>query len=49
MCLELIMRAVVVALDGGFLDGSVHAFDLTIGPGMVDLCGAIFDAMLKAA
>jgi hypothetical protein len=39
----------VVALDGGFLDGPVHAFDLPIGPGMVDLCHAMFDAMLTAA
>ena len=49
MCLELVLEAVVIALDGGFLDGSVHAFDLTIGPWVVDLCGAMFDAMLKAA
>lgn len=48
MRLELVMRAVVVALDGGFLDGPVHALDLTIGPGMVDLCHAVFDAMLTA-
>jgi hypothetical protein len=46
---ELVMRAVVVALDGGFLDGPVHAFDLTIGPGMIDLCSAMLDAMLTAA
>ena len=39
----------MVALDGGFLDCSVYAFDLTIAPGIVDLCDAMFDPMLKAA
>jgi hypothetical protein len=33
------------AFDGGFLDGSVHAFDLTIGPGMVRLGEAVFDSL----
>ena len=43
------MAVVVVTLDGRLLDGPVHSFDLTVGPGMVDLGAAVFDAMLAAA
>ena len=32
---ELLVGLVMVALDGGVLDGSVHPLDLTVGPGMV--------------
>lgn len=32
--LELLMAVIVVAFDGGFLDCSVHPFDLSVGPGM---------------
>jgi hypothetical protein len=32
---ELGVGAVVVTLNGRLLEGSVHPFDLTIGPGMV--------------
>ena len=42
------MAGVVVALDGGIFDGSVHALDLTIGPGMVRLGQAMFDSILCA-
>jgi hypothetical protein len=42
---ELFVRVVEEAFDGGFLDGSVHAFDLTIGPGMVRLGEAVFDSV----
>ena len=45
---ELIAAVVVVALDGGFLDRAVHAFDLAVGPGMSDLCQAVFDPILLA-
>ena len=31
------VAVVVVAFDGGFFDGSVPAFDLFVGPGMVGL------------
>ena len=41
---ELFVRVIEEALDGGFLDGSVHAFDLTIGPGMTDLGQPVLDA-----
>ena len=45
---ELIVAVVVIALDGGFLDGSVHAFDLTVGPGVLDLGQSMLDAVLSA-
>ena len=32
---EAVVAVVVVALDGGFLDGAVDAFDLAVGPGVV--------------
>ena len=41
------MAVVVVALDGGLLDRSVHAFDLPVGPGMIRLCQPMFDAVQK--
>ena len=47
--LELLMAVVVVALDGGLLDGAVHAFDLTVGPGMFDFGEPVLDAVLAAA
>ena len=49
MGFELIVSIIVIALDGGFLDRPVHAFDLTIGPGMLDLGQSMFDAILLAA
>jgi hypothetical protein len=42
---ELFMGVVEVALDGGILDGSVHALDLPVGPGMVGLSQSVFDPM----
>ncbi len=45
IAVELLVRVVEEAFDGGFLDGSVHAFDLTIGPGMVRLGEAVFDSV----
>jgi len=41
---ELVMGVVEVSLDGGVLDGPVHAFDLPVGPGMVGLGEAVFDS-----
>ena len=46
---ELLVAVVVVAFDGGFLDGSVHPFDLPVGPGMLHLCAPVLDAVLVAA
>lgn len=36
----------MVSLDGGFLDGAVHAFDLAVRPWMIDLGCPVFDVML---
>ena len=49
VCFELIVSIVMIALDGGFLDCAVHALDLTIGPGMLDLGQPMFDPVLLAA
>lgn len=49
VCFELIVSIVMVALDGRFLDRAVHALDLAIGPGMLDLGQPMFDAILLAA
>lgn len=38
-----------VALGGCFLDGSMHGFDPTIGPGLFDLGEPVLDAILAAA
>ena len=43
--LELGMGAVVIAFDGGLFQGTVHPFDLTIGPGVMGLRQAVFDAV----
>ena len=37
------MTVVVVTLNGGFLDGSVHALDLTVGPRMVGFGQTMLD------
>jgi hypothetical protein len=42
---ELLVRAVEEAFDGDFLDGSVHPFDLAIGPGMIRLGEVVFDSV----
>jgi hypothetical protein len=49
MGIELLVAVVVIALDGGFLDGPVHAFDLTIGPWVLDLGEAVLDTALLAS
>ena len=45
---ELLVAVVVVALDGGVLEGSVHALDLTIGPRVIGLGQAVLDLVLAA-
>ncbi len=45
---ELIVSIVMVAFDGRFLDRAVHALDLAIGPGMLDLGQPMFDPILLA-
>jgi len=44
---ELFVRVIEEAFDGGFLDGPVHPFDLSVGPGMVGLGQTVTDAMTK--
>ena len=40
------MVLVMIAVDGSLLEGSVHALDLAIGPGMIELGKSVFDDML---
>ena len=49
MSSKLVMAVVVVPFDGCFLDRPVHSLDLTVGPGMIDLGEAMFDAVFAAA
>lgn len=46
MILKLPVGVVVVSSDGGLLEGSVHPFDLAVGPRVVGLSQAVLDAML---
>lgn len=48
MLFQLVRIVVVEALDGGFLDGSVHSLDLPVGPGMLHLGQAMLDAVIVA-
>jgi len=45
---QLFMAVIVITLHSGFLDGSVHALDLPVGPGMVGFGVAVIDAVQKA-
>ena len=45
---ELVVAVVVIAFDGGVLDGAVHPFDLPVGPRMVRFGEPVLDAMLAA-
>ena len=49
VCGQLGMAVVMVALDGGFLDRPVHPFDLSVGPGMLDLGQAMLDPIFLAS
>ena len=42
------MAIVMIALDGGVLDGAVHPLDLPVGPWMVRLGEPVVDAVLTA-
>jgi hypothetical protein len=46
MLFQLFMVVVMKALDGRFLDRSVHSLDLPIGPWVLHLCQAMFDIVL---
>ncbi len=48
MSFEAFDVRVVELLDVGFFDGSVHAFGLAVGPGMVGLGQLVLDAVLVA-
>lgn len=48
MSSELVVAVVVVAMNCGFFDGSVHALDLAVGPGMVGFGKPVFDGVAKA-
>ena len=45
---EVFVGFVVEALDGGFLEGSVHALDLAVGPRVLGLGQAVIDVSLGA-
>ena len=45
---QLVVVVVVEAFDGRVLDCPVHAFDLAIRPGVLDLGEPVFDLMLAA-
>ena len=45
---QLVVRLVEIAFDGGVLDGSVHAFDLAVGPRVLGLSEAMIDIVLSA-
>jgi len=45
---ELPVALVVIPPDSRFLEGTVHALDLPVGPGMVRLSEAVLDAVLAA-
>ncbi len=48
MCFELPMVVIVIALDGGILDGPVHPLHLSIRPRMLDFGQPVLDAILSA-
>lgn len=43
---ELVMGFVVETLDSGVFDGAVHAFDLSIGPGVFRFGQPVVDVIL---
>src|SRR5215469_7924226 len=46
---QLIVGFVVVALDGGVLEGAVHPLDLAVGPRMLRFGQAMIDVALGAS
>ncbi len=45
MRFKLVVGVGMVTLDGCFLEGSVYALDLPVGPRMVGLGEAVFDSL----
>ena len=48
MLSEVLVGLVVEAFDGGFLECSIHAFDLSVGPGVFRFGQAVVDVGLGA-
>jgi len=48
MLSEVLVGFVVEAFDGGFLECSIHAFDLAVGPGVFRFGQAVVDVGLGA-
>jgi hypothetical protein len=46
MLLELLVRLVVIALDGRLLDSAIHSLDLPVRPRVIDFGQPMLDAML---
>ena len=46
MLAQLIVVVIVIAVNGGLLDGAVHALDLTIGPRVPWLCQPVVDIVV---
>ncbi len=47
MLFKLSMRSIVIALDGGFFEGSVHSLYLSVCPWMIDFGQPVFDVMFS--
>lgn len=45
----LVVAVVMMAFDGGVLNGAVHPLDLTVGPGMIGFCEPMLDAVCLSA
>jgi hypothetical protein len=43
----LVVAVVMMAFDGGVLNGAVHPLDLTVGPGMIGFCEPMLDAVCE--
>src|SRR5262245_66196857 len=43
---EVLMRLVIEFFDRGFFEGTLHALDFRVGPGMIRLGGELLDAVL---
>lgn len=44
---QLVVIVVMIAFNRCLLDRAVHAFDLTIGPGVFDFCQSMINAVLR--
>jgi len=49
MAAELVVTVVVVTLDGGILDGPIHALDLAVGPRVMRFGQTVLDAVVLAS